>query len=52
LGSLDPDVIVTGCPQATRAMQQQTQTIPIVFMAVGDAFINGIIKRVFRESSG
>jgi putative ABC transport system substrate-binding protein len=48
LVSLDPDVIVTGGPQATRAMQQQTQTIPIVFMAVGDAFINGIIKNVAR----
>ena len=48
LVSLDPDVIVTGGPQATRAMQQQTQTIPIVFMAVGDAFINGIVKNVAR----
>jgi putative tryptophan/tyrosine transport system substrate-binding protein len=51
LVSLDPDVIVTGGPQATRAMQQQTQTIPIVFIAVGDAFINGIIKNVARPEA-
>jgi len=48
LVSLDPDVIVTGGPQATRAMQQQTQTVPIVFVWVGDAFVNGIIKNVAR----
>jgi putative ABC transport system substrate-binding protein len=48
LVSLDPDVIVTGGPQATTAMQQQTQTIPIVFVGVGDAFVSGIIKNVAR----
>jgi putative ABC transport system substrate-binding protein len=48
LVSLDLDVIVTAGPLATRAMQQQTQTIPIVFIGVGDAFIGGIIENVPR----
>ena len=48
LVSFDPDVIVTGGTQATTAMQQQTQTIPIVFVAVGDAFVSGIVENVAR----
>jgi putative ABC transport system substrate-binding protein len=35
LVSLDPDVIVTSSPVATKAVQQRTRTIPIVFYGVG-----------------
>jgi putative ABC transport system substrate-binding protein len=36
LAKLAPEVIVTGAGAATRAMQQQTPTIPIVFVGTGD----------------
>jgi putative ABC transport system substrate-binding protein len=42
--SLASEVIVTGSAQATRAVQQQTQTIPIVITGVGDPVTNGIVK--------
>jgi putative tryptophan/tyrosine transport system substrate-binding protein len=45
---LGPDVIFTGTVSGTRAAQQQTQTIPIVFMAVGDPVGNGIVKNIAR----
>jgi len=48
LASLDPDVIVTYGGAPTRAMQQQTQTIPIVFAAVGDPVVSGIVKNLPR----
>jgi putative tryptophan/tyrosine transport system substrate-binding protein len=48
LVSLDPDVIATSTAQATRAVQQQTSTIPIVFAAVGDPVGGGMIKNVAR----
>jgi putative tryptophan/tyrosine transport system substrate-binding protein len=48
LVSLDPDVIVTASAQATRAAQQNTRTIPIVFAAVGDPLVSGIIANVAR----
>jgi putative tryptophan/tyrosine transport system substrate-binding protein len=48
LVSLDPDVIVTSSAQATRAVQQQTHTIPIVFAAVGDPVAGGMIRDVAR----
>jgi putative ABC transport system substrate-binding protein len=38
-----PDVIVTGTAAVTKAVQQQTQTIPIVITAVGDPVANGIV---------
>jgi putative ABC transport system substrate-binding protein len=43
LASLKPDVIVTG-GQAVKAVQQQTQTVPIVFVDVGDPVVTGIVK--------
>ena len=39
-----PDVIVVYGVPATRAVQQQTRVIPIVFLAVGDAMVSGIVK--------
>ena len=48
LVSLKPDVIVTAGAPATRAVQQQTQTIPIVFIALGDPLAGGIVKSVTR----
>jgi len=48
LVSLAPDAIVTTTVPATRAVQQQTQTIPIVFVAVGDPVANGIVKDIAR----
>jgi putative ABC transport system substrate-binding protein len=47
LVSLGPDVIVVGTAAATRAVQQQTQTIPIVIgSGAGDVFDAGIVKNI------
>jgi len=48
LASLNPDVIFTIGGAATRAAQQQTQTIPIVFGPAGDVLANGVVKSVAR----
>jgi putative ABC transport system substrate-binding protein len=48
LVDLGPDVIVTGSVPGTTAMQQRTQTIPIVFTAVGDPVASGIVKDIAR----
>jgi putative ABC transport system substrate-binding protein len=48
LVSLKPDVIVTVGAAATKAVQQRTQTIPIVFYGVGDPLVGGIVKSVTR----
>jgi putative tryptophan/tyrosine transport system substrate-binding protein len=48
LVSLPTDVIVTTAAVATRAVQQQTQTIPIVFTAGGDAAANGLVRNIVR----
>jgi putative tryptophan/tyrosine transport system substrate-binding protein len=39
-----PDVIVVTSGRATRAVQQRTSTIPIVFVAVGDVVVGGLVK--------
>jgi putative tryptophan/tyrosine transport system substrate-binding protein len=46
LVSLAPDLIVTVSGAATRAVQQQTHTIPIVIMIGGDVFANGVVKNI------
>jgi putative tryptophan/tyrosine transport system substrate-binding protein len=46
--SLAPDVIATGGTLASRAVQQQTHTIPIVFAAVADPVANGFLKNIAR----
>ena len=48
LVSLKPDVIVTVGSLATRAVQQQTPTIPIVFVVGSDPFSSGLVKSVAR----
>ena len=44
LVGLAPDVIVSSGAAATRAVQEQTQMIPIVIMGAGDIFTNGFVK--------
>jgi putative ABC transport system substrate-binding protein len=41
-----PDVIVITGGEATREMQHQTQTIPIVVTGAGDPGANGIIRNI------
>src|SRR5215475_2010652 len=48
LVSLSPDVIVTSAAIATRAVQQQTQTIPIVFVGGGDPAVIGLVRNIAR----
>jgi hypothetical protein len=48
LVNLRPDVIVTAGTPATTAVQQLTQTIPIVFLVVGDPLVTGLVKSVAR----
>jgi putative tryptophan/tyrosine transport system substrate-binding protein len=48
LVNLAPDVIVTSGGAATRAVQQQTHTIPIVFAVGGDAVANGLVHNIAR----
>jgi putative ABC transport system substrate-binding protein len=49
LVSLAPDVLVVTPPTiATIAMQQQTQTIPIVFTAGGDPVVSGVMQNIAR----
>ena len=50
LVGLQPDVIVTNGAPATAAVQQETRTIPIVFVAVGDPVASGIVSRLNRPS--
>jgi putative ABC transport system substrate-binding protein len=48
LVGLAPDVIVTGAAFATKAVQQQTQVIPIVFIGGGDPAAIGLVRNVGR----
>jgi putative ABC transport system substrate-binding protein len=41
--ALQPDILVTGTPRLTLAVQQQTRTIPIVFVGAGDPLNAGIV---------
>ena len=45
---LAPDVIVTMFNAAVRAVQQQTKTIPIVFVGAEDPLENGIVRNIAR----
>jgi putative tryptophan/tyrosine transport system substrate-binding protein len=42
------DVIVTLAPQATLAAKNATQTIPIVFVAMGDPVASGVVANLAR----
>jgi putative tryptophan/tyrosine transport system substrate-binding protein len=48
---LSPDVIVVSSVAATRAVQQQTRTIPIVFLFVGDPVENGLVANLARPEA-
>jgi putative ABC transport system substrate-binding protein len=48
LAALQPDIILTGSTPATAAMQQQTNTIPIVFSMVGDPVGSGFVASLSR----
>jgi putative ABC transport system substrate-binding protein len=48
LVDLKPDVILVNTPAATKAMQRQTQTIPLIFAGVGDPVAGGLLKNVAR----
>jgi putative tryptophan/tyrosine transport system substrate-binding protein len=50
LVGLQPDVIVTSATPPTVAVQQQTRTIPIVFVNVLDPVASGIVARLDRPS--
>src|SRR5262249_24208871 len=48
LVGLKPDVMLTDSGAPTRALQQQTQTIPIVFTAGGGAATRGPVRNIAR----
>ena len=48
LVSLAPDVLVTPSAAPTRALQQATRTVPIVFTGGGDAGANGLVRNIAR----
>jgi putative ABC transport system substrate-binding protein len=48
LVGLVPDVMLTNDLGTTRALQQQTQTIPIVFTAGGDPVVDGLVRNIAR----
>jgi putative tryptophan/tyrosine transport system substrate-binding protein len=48
LVSLAPEVIVAGGASPTRALQQATQSIPVVFTGGGDAAVIGLVKNIAR----
>jgi putative ABC transport system substrate-binding protein len=48
LVGLQPDIILAGSTPATAAVQRETRTIPIVFVAVGDPVASGLVARLDR----
>jgi putative ABC transport system substrate-binding protein len=48
LVALAPEVLVAGGAAPARALQQATQTIPIVFTGGGDAAVTGLVKNIAR----
>jgi putative ABC transport system substrate-binding protein len=48
LVGLAPNVMVTSSGAATRAVQQQTQRIPIIFTTAGDPVANGLVLNIAR----
>ena len=48
---LQVDLIVTLAPQATLAAKQATQTIPIVFVAMGDPVASGVVASLAQPGS-
>jgi putative ABC transport system substrate-binding protein len=50
LVNLSPDVIVCSGALQTRAVQQQTGNIPIVFVNVGDPVASGVVQNIARPA--
>jgi len=50
LVGLQPDIIVTDVTASAAALQRETRTIPIVFAAVADPLVSGIVARLDRPS--
>jgi putative ABC transport system substrate-binding protein len=48
LVDLRPDVIVVSTTVMTRAVQQLTRTIPIIFLGVGDPVASGLVANISR----
>jgi putative ABC transport system substrate-binding protein len=48
---LQVDVIVTLAPQATLAAKRATQTIPIVFVAMGDPLASGVVASLAKPGA-
>ncbi len=48
---LQVDVIVTLAPQATLAAKHATQTIPIVFVAMGDPLASGVVASLAKPGA-
>jgi putative ABC transport system substrate-binding protein len=48
LVGLQPDIVVTNATPPTIAAQQETRTVPIVFVSVGDPVASGIVTRLDR----
>jgi putative ABC transport system substrate-binding protein len=48
LVDLRPEILATGTVRLTRAMQEQTRTIPIVMMGAGDPLASGLVKSLSR----
>jgi putative tryptophan/tyrosine transport system substrate-binding protein len=51
LVGLQPDIIVASSTVVTTALQQETQTIPIVFVTVSDPVVRGIVAAL-NQSGG
>jgi putative tryptophan/tyrosine transport system substrate-binding protein len=49
LVGLQPDIILAGSTLATAGLQQETQTIPIVFANVTEPVTSGIVPRIDRS---
>ncbi len=49
--ALQPEVLVTGTPRLVLALQQQTRTIPIVFLGAGDPLAQGIVASIARPGA-
>jgi putative ABC transport system substrate-binding protein len=48
LVDLQPDVIVVSGGATTRTLQQQTRSLPIIFVHAGDAIANGLVQNIAR----
>ena len=46
--NLAPEAIITDSAATTRAVQEKTQTIPIVITAIGDPAVNGLVRSLTR----